>query len=146
MRLTVAYRSLSRPSSAPDAKASSLRPCSLDLVVAEAAIAPLPALAKGGCRQAHSLASLLLYLANPLSLGFARFFTRSCFATIFRQLQSSCPRIMQAPLTEVLVREIADYPFYKDLPHCFANFFCRFAFSFLLLHLFSFQGAMSDFG
>ena len=71
----------------------------------------------------HSLTSLLLYLANPLTLGFARFFTRSCFATIFRQLQSSCPRIMQAPLTEVLVREIADYPFYKDLPHCFANFF-----------------------
>ena len=31
LRLTVAYRSLSRPSSAPDAKASSLRPSSLDL-------------------------------------------------------------------------------------------------------------------
>ena len=33
LRLTVAYRSLSRPSSAPDAKASSLRPSSLDLSV-----------------------------------------------------------------------------------------------------------------
>ena len=33
MQLTAAYRSLSRPSSAPDAKASSLRPLSLDLSV-----------------------------------------------------------------------------------------------------------------
>ena len=34
--LPVAFRSLSRPSSAPDAKASSLRPSSLDLIVADA--------------------------------------------------------------------------------------------------------------
>ena len=33
LQLTAAYRSLSRPSSAPDAKASSLRPLSLDLSV-----------------------------------------------------------------------------------------------------------------
>ena len=50
--LPVAYRSLSRPSSAPDAKASSLRPSSLDL---------------------------------------------------FRSAQNSCPRIMQAPYSEVFL-------------------------------------------
>ena len=33
LQLTAAFRSLSRPSSAPDAKASSLRPLSLDLSV-----------------------------------------------------------------------------------------------------------------
>ena len=33
LQLTAAYRSLSRPSSAPDAKASSLRPLSLELLV-----------------------------------------------------------------------------------------------------------------
>ena len=33
LQLTAAYRSLSRPTSAPDAKASSLRPLSLDLSV-----------------------------------------------------------------------------------------------------------------
>ena len=33
LRLPVAYRSLSRPSSAPSAKAFALRPCSLDQIM-----------------------------------------------------------------------------------------------------------------
>ena len=33
LQLTTAYRSLSRPSSAPDAKAFTLRSCSLELLV-----------------------------------------------------------------------------------------------------------------
>ena len=97
LRLTVAYRSLSRPSSAPDAKASSLRPCSLDRRPRGCRDSQRSAHAFGAGLTLRSLTSLVLSVRDPLRWARGRFGCEN-----YRQLQSSCPRIMQAPLTEVV--------------------------------------------
>ena len=64
--LPVAYRSLSRPSSAPDAKAFPLRSFQLDLARRKVHFASLPPSAKAPL---HSLAPPFQH--KPASLGFA---------------------------------------------------------------------------
>ena len=97
--LPVAYRSLSRPSSAPDAKASSLRPSSLDL--RRSRLAPFRFRARLRLpRKLHIRSS-----AAPLKI--------KCQAFDFEflgSLKNSCPRIMQAPLTEVVLIVVFRYP------------------------------------
>ena len=104
--LPVAYRSLSRPSSAPDAKASSLRPSSLDL--RRRGLRIIRFLASAAPLLKSSLTSpLLLCLTNPLrwaSFGLLR-------ASAIGQLQRiAVSRIMQAPLTEVVLIVVFRYP------------------------------------
>ena len=97
--LPVAYRSLSRPSSAPDAKASSLRPSSLDL--RRSRLAPFRFRARLRLpRKLHIRSS-----AAPLKI--------KCQAFDFEflgSLKNSCPRIMQSPLTEVVLIVVFRYP------------------------------------
>jgi hypothetical protein len=63
--LPEAFRSLSRPSSAPDAKAFPLRSFLLDLASSRTALSSRPA-----CAVRSPAPSLLLSATNPLALGF----------------------------------------------------------------------------
>ena len=97
--LPVAYRSLSRPSSAPDAKAFSLRPSSLDLVAADS-LHSVSALGFASRENYISTPPLLLSKSNVKHL----------ILDFLGSLLNSCPRIMQAPLTEVVLNCSIRYP------------------------------------
>ena len=88
----------------------------------------------------HVLLRLLMPRHPPCAL--VRLTFRYPCGQLYCQLQSSCPRILQAPLTEVFC-DIADYPLKGSSTNCFANFSVASLFSFL--HLFSSQGANSGF-
>ena len=136
--LPAAYRSLSRPSSAPDAKAFPLRSFQLDLVGRN--YTPLTP-AERLCLPSRVRAApfFLLFRRNPLALGFRR----NKETTSLRSLTPRCQRILV--LLEELCRlhrlfEIVTLrPFQDGFPQ-FASLLPYL----LLVSLFSFQGASSS--
>ena len=75
----------------------------------------------------HVLHRLLMPRHPPCAL--VRLTLRRPVRSDYRQLQSSCPRIMQAPLYRSCFVKLQIHPPKRiTSTNCFANFFCRFAF------------------